>query len=441
VTKAGGLRRITVRGLFGARDYEISLDASHPTVLTGANGTGKSTLLRLINAASSGNVATLASAPFTRLELHFEAMPSFIADRSNLDAELHLEWGPNRSVFKKPHIDPDLPAWANEALRSYWPSELDDDSVENVIREAAQAVKAPYGEFVRVRKTVQQITPHENYVPPDWFTTLQDQFPVLFITDQRLVTEQRQKAPGSPQSVSTRLAVEAASHQISHDMRRVDSDYARVSQQQDRRFPRDVIRAMSKRQTLPLEKLYALLTEVDRRRESLRAVGLLDADHHYEPQLASESLEEEQVRPVIATFLSSTLKKMAVLEDLANRLDAFKAFLDERFASKSLVLSRKDGATFLLESTKQGIRPSQLSSGEQQMFVLAYEILFRTKPGTLVLVDEPEISLHVVWQDTLIDHLQDMGRTSGLQFLLATHSPALLAPHPDFERSLDAVEA
>lgn len=72
------------------------------------------------------------------------------------------------------------------------------------------------------------------------------------------------------------------------------------------------------------------------------------------------------------------------------------------------------------------------------MMVLAYEILFRTRPGTLVIVDEPELSLHVLWQDTLIDDLAAMAAAGSLQFLMASHSPVLLASHPDLERSLDS---
>ena len=87
------------------------------------------------------------------------------------------------------------------------------------------------------------------------------------------------------------------------------------------------------------------------------------------------------------------------------------------------------------------ITAGQLSSGEQQMMVLAYEILFRAKPGTLIIVDEPEISLHVLWQDSLIDDFAAMGHASQMQFLLATHSPVLLATHPELERSLDEAAA
>jgi predicted ATPase len=77
-----------------------------------------------------------------------------------------------------------------------------------------------------------------------------------------------------------------------------------------------------------------------------------------------------------------------------------------------------------------------MSSGEQQLLILAYEIIFRTHPGTLVIVDEPEISLHIVWQDTLLADLAEMGRVAQVQFLMASHSPTIIARHPEAERSL-----
>jgi ABC-type glutathione transport system ATPase component len=70
---------------------------------------------------------------------------------------------------------------------------------------------------------------------------------------------------------------------------------------------------------------------------------------------------------------------------------------------------------------QQMVGPSQLSSGEQQILVLAYEVLFRPEPETLVLIDEPELSLHVLRQDSFVDDLTRMGSARNLQFMLATH--------------------
>lgn len=191
---------------------------------------------------------------------------------------------------------------------------------------------------------------------------------------------------------------------------------------------------MSGHETVPSERLRELVDHVEGKRESLRAVGLLEPDA-FGPNIAPDYFEDESLNTVMNAVLRSTLQKFEVLNDLERRLTSLKAFLDNRFASKSLVLSRGEGMRFVSESGQE-IRPAQLSSGEQQMMVLAYEILFRAKPNTLVIVDEPELSLHVLWQDSLIDDLTNMGNIAGLQFLMATHSPTILAEHPELERAL-----
>jgi ABC-type lipoprotein export system ATPase subunit len=444
VTSPGGLRRIVVRGLFGLRNYDIDVDSKFPTVLTGSNGTGKSTLLRLVNAASTGDLWTLATAPLERLELHFAHMDPFRLVAPAFGESAEVQWGDRKHILQVSSVIAELPDWAMRVLqeRAGGPA---PDLLES-LTASAQTSGVSFEEFGEIRDV---ITGTRLLLPeaPEWLGEMTEQFPVLFVTDQRLVVDARSRVyprqvpprgpvrKGTPPR-SARLAVEAASSDIADQMRRVDTAYARMSQTQDRRFPRDVIAAMSRQEIVPLSDLQSLVQEVDSRRERLRQVGLLDTEQDFEPELAAESLERESVRPVIATFLRSALRKLEVLEDLSDRLRLFKSFLDQRFDPKQLHASRREGLRFLLPNGAS-IRPSQLSSGEQQMLVLAYEILFRAADGTLVIIDEPEISLHVIWQDTLIDSLIDMGTATRLQFLMATHSPMLLGSHKDLERSLD----
>jgi ABC-type lipoprotein export system ATPase subunit len=435
----GGLRNIVVRGLFGSRDYAIPVERGRPTVLTGVNGTGKSTLLRLINAVSEGDLRTLGSAPLNMLELHFAELDPFTLLRTGPRSGTDLHWGVQRHVL--PPFEPveAFPDWARSVLGDI--QGRDEEVLEDLLMEAARSAGVPFSEFTEVRSQLQHEVHEPTADPPPWAEELSNAFPVAYVTDQRLVVEptlQRSPSGRIRQPQTSALAVEVASRKIANEMRQVDSAYARTSQQQDRRFPRDVIAAMSRRTPVALEDLKSLLSDVDERRESLRDVGLLDRDYQYEPELDENSLVAEHVRPVIQTVLQSTLEKLGVLENLAGRLQVFQQFLNRRFADKAMELSRRNGVRFRLK-TGGVITPSELSSGEQQMMVLAYEILFRTSEGTLVMVDEPEISLHVLWQDTLIDDLTAMGSASDLQFLLATHSPVLLGGHPELERSLDVL--
>ena len=67
-----------------------------------------------------------------------------------------------------------------------------------------------------------------------------------------------------------------------------------------------------------------------------------------------------------------------------------------------------------------------LSSGEQHEIVLLFELLFETKPNSLILIDEPELSLHVAWQREMLKDLQEIADLSDFRAILATHSPQII---------------
>lgn len=77
----------------------------------------------------------------------------------------------------------------------------------------------------------------------------------------------------------------------------------------------------------------------------------------------------------------------------------------------------KDGIT--VGETKNSISSDKLSSGEKQMLsFLCYNAFSENTP---IFIDEPELSLHIDWQRLLLPTLLD--QSTGNQFFIATHSP------------------
>ncbi len=70
-----------------------------------------------------------------------------------------------------------------------------------------------------------------------------------------------------------------------------------------------------------------------------------------------------------------------------------------------------------------------LSSGEKNDFVMFYSLIFNTSPGGIVLIDEPEISLHIEWQEEYLDRLLEICEMNRLQAIVATHSPNIVNGH------------
>lgn len=134
------------------------------------------------------------------------------------------------------------------------------------------------------------------------------------------------------------------------------------------------------------------------------------------------------------------LKLVNVLESylekdyqLAESIIAYQDIVNSFFTNKRLQISAgrmmvilKDGSTIPMES---------LSSGEKHLLIILYRLLFQAKPGSLAIIDEPEISLHVSWQQKLGDVLSEICRIRDIQIIIATHSPQII-----HERWDDATE-
>lgn len=67
------------------------------------------------------------------------------------------------------------------------------------------------------------------------------------------------------------------------------------------------------------------------------------------------------------------------------------------------------------------------SSGQQQMICSIMELASSLENDALILIDEPELSLHPKWQQIYLDHLHAaLGPFRGCHVLLATHSPLVV---------------
>ena len=101
----------------------------------------------------------------------------------------------------------------------------------------------------------------------------------------------------------------------------------------------------------------------------------------------------------------------------------FQDMIDSLFAEtgKRLIRTQNDIA---FSQIGEQLTPYQLSSGEKQMLVILLTVLIEDHKPYVLFMDEPEVSLHIDWQQRLIDLILELN--PNVQIILTTHSPAVI---------------
>jgi len=125
---------------------------------------------------------------------------------------------------------------------------------------------------------------------------------------------------------------------------------------------------------------------------------------------------------------------------LAESIIVFLDIVNRLFNNKEIFLNERNQLSVRLDDGN-GIPITRLSAGEKQIIIIFYRLLFHTKPGCLAIVDEPEISLHISWQQKIGSLFLDICRTRDIQILVATHSPQIIHDRWDLAKELRAERA
>lgn len=106
--------------------------------------------------------------------------------------------------------------------------------------------------------------------------------------------------------------------------------------------------------------------------------------------------------------------------------DLFISLLNNLMQRKTLHINERNEIVITTSSGKP-LKPNQLSSGEKQILIILGEALLQEGKTFIYMADEPEISLHVAWQETLAQNIKSLNPSA--QIIFATHSPDVVGEH------------
>lgn len=449
--------KIGVKGLFGRFNHEIRLDSKERvTIIHGPNGYGKTTLLKMIAALARGRVGLFEHTPFSEFRVTFDDGSAWVVGRT-IDRE-------------KPGVSSTAPALRFAMVdaegrtsqvphrRPAWPKGLLDRMDQHVpgpfVRQG-DGWDDGEGQHYTPDQIVERFPILERHIPPKFRHWSLHEFPetlqVFFVETNRLSAQASREdetafseEPHYYRSIAgpmlsrfagegSGLRVQQYSADVVSRISALLARYARHSQERDRTFPErlvDFARKRSKR--LPARKILEQLDELEVKRQRLIVLGILDRES------GLRGLSETDVtrsRDALTIYVRDIESKLKVFDDLADRMGRLIDTINGRFKYKRLTIDRERGFRVITDSG-QTIALEDLSSGEQHQLVVLYELLFCAPRGCLLLIDEPEISLHVAWQCSFLSDLISVLDVIGGYAIVATHSPTIIGERWDLTKEL-----
>ena len=453
------LSEIGVRGLFGRFDHTIVLNEDERvTIMIAPNGFGKTMILRIINSLFNRQLRRLATMPFREVMVKFDNGWVLKAERATptanggkkANAEMSVALSKTSSTkgafeepFALPEISPDefpyhlgmIDEWIPE-LSKVGPSVWEHRETGEVFN--FEDVVERYGsEFPADAEVEIGI--------PKWLSQLQQQVSIRFVDVERLTTPlpEQDFRRFRRRLRTTRRAVNLYSHELGHRIQQTLAEYGSLSQSLDRTFPTRLVDQPLQSEITP-DELRNELEEVESKRQQLVEAGLLQQE---DAGLNAASTDigdvDDSKRAVLAMYAQDAKKKLGVFDEILAKVDTLKRIANSRFLYKRVSVS--ENGIVVATSDGQPLDLEMLSSGEQHELVLLYGLLFRVSQNALIMIDEPELSLHVAWQEKFLRDIDDIAKLSSFRVLLATHSPQIIGDRYDLAIELggpvDVVEA
>lgn len=133
--------------------------------------------------------------------------------------------------------------------------------------------------------------------------------------------------------------------------------------------------------------------------------------------------------------LSSRMAQMMSEVDTKEKFDDIKKLsfkrttlyntMDEMLRESGKRINREKGdVEFIFNSDNSSHSYRDLSAGEKQLLLILLTVFMQEDNKAILIMDEPEISLHVDWQRQLIDIIRKLN--SDCQIIVSTHSPAMI---------------
>lgn len=385
------LIKLKISKLFGILDYEIPLDKNEITMLTGPNGYGKTMILKIINGVLANELNILCKLKFGFIKIDYQGGSVSISHDTKKDGLIlnHIVGNSNSSKTEKIKL------------------EKDESSTEDVYYVHW------YGGDAKPKQKAQQDKPLYSEVLSH-ITSKKD---VSFICADRLQVK-----------ADDETVIDLCARKLTDLMESAQDESAALSQKLDATFPIRLFERLEQQKRFSSTNIQERLNGIQDKRRHYMRHGLIQTESGLMPEKSTSLYSSNEYLGVLDLYIEDALGKLSPFQLLHQKIDLFESILQEKIlAFKKVMIDRENG--FYFESLNGDyIDRNMLSSGEQNQIVLLFNLIFDLISQKTILIDEPEISLHVAWQQTFLSSLKKIQKINEYEkVIIATHSPQVIS--------------
>ena len=436
---------LRVSNLFGRFDHNIRFPETNDiSIITAPNGYGKTVLLRIINSIFNKDLQFFRKIDFVEIVVGLSSKKSIsisktkengLTEEENSDDVITFNCSGFGADTEKYILPIGISSRGIRHIEEYLPVErLDRDRWFEFATE-------------KVISTDEMLRAYSNRLPddirdpliiPEWLQIAIGSVTVHLVETQRLLylDEPQRHRQSHRRRITPSSVVEKDASDLAERIGRLLQKYANESQKLDQTFPKRIL-SFREGEVSGEHEIRDNLETLTLKRDDLESVGLLGSTIS-EPIQPSDNLQQENIRRILEIYVEDTNQKLSIFDETYNKIRLFKQILDARFSFKTIEIDPHEGIKAIDEDNSQFIPLAELSSGEQHELVLIYELLFMVEEGAIILIDEPELSLHVSWQKNFIEDLQKIQALKKLRVVIATHSPQIIHDKWDLVEELSA---
>lgn len=423
------IRSISIKGMFGKYDFNhiplwgMDPDAKNVAFLYGDNGVGKTTILKLIysilsDEVNEGHRSYIARTKFQKIEIVFGDGQKVSVVKESKDF-----MGSFRYIFEGPNFNSSTKVIADQECLVRGSKNPKLAEVESILSQFPNMIFVNDQRHIKYSSRGRRRPPRDSEQLESWGSKSFFRYP--------LDREQSSEIDEDHVSISLAEAIrETYDFMVSQSV--VSSSAGDRSANQ---VYLDVARAIARAPVgghgdsavsrIELMESLRILSDQIAAYEKYRVFGNLD--------VAGISQELEQTRPealpqlisVIAPYVRSLSERVAANQQLLDIMVTFETTVNRFLRRKCVEVNLIDGIRFIA-SDGEDIKPSALSSGEKHLMFLSCSALTSRDAPTVILIDEPELSLNYKWQRELTEGLLALAGPMA-QFIMATHSFEILS--------------